>query len=53
MIALQTFGPAVCGLLFFDDKIRSGFQAVVLLGGVLVILGSAATAIDESPAATI
>jgi drug/metabolite transporter (DMT)-like permease len=53
MIALQTFGPAICGLLFFDDRIRSGFQVLVLAGSVLVIMGSAATAVDESPAATI
>jgi drug/metabolite transporter (DMT)-like permease len=53
MISLQTFGPALCGLLLFDDKIRSGFQALVLIGSLLVIVGSAATAVDESPAATI
>jgi drug/metabolite transporter (DMT)-like permease len=53
MIALQTFGPALCGLLFFNDKIRSGFQIFVLIGSVLVIVGSAATAVDESPVATI
>ena len=53
MIALQTLGPALCGLLFFDDKIRNGFQVFALIGGALVIIGSAATAVDESPAATI
>jgi drug/metabolite transporter (DMT)-like permease len=53
MISLQTFGPAICGLLFFNDKIRSGFQIFALIGSVLVIIGSAATAVDESPAATI
>lgn len=55
MISMQTFGPAVCGLLFFDDKIRTGFQLVVLLGSLLVIVGSVGTAmaVDESPTATI
>jgi drug/metabolite transporter (DMT)-like permease len=53
MISLQTFGPAICGLVFFDDKIRSGFQIFALIGSVLVIIGSAATAVDESPVATI
>jgi drug/metabolite transporter (DMT)-like permease len=53
MISLQTFGPAVCGLLFFNDEIRHGFQALVLFGSLLVIIGSAATAVDESPVATI
>jgi drug/metabolite transporter (DMT)-like permease len=53
MITLQTFGPAIFGLLFFDDKIRSGFAGLVLFGSLLVIIGSAATAVDESPIATI
>jgi drug/metabolite transporter (DMT)-like permease len=53
MIAMQTLGPAACGLFFFGDKIRAGFQLVVLLGSILVIVGSATTAIDESPEATI
>jgi drug/metabolite transporter (DMT)-like permease len=53
MIALQTLGPAVCGLLFFNDQIRSGFELVALLGGIIVIAGSAATAVEESPVATI
>jgi drug/metabolite transporter (DMT)-like permease len=53
MITLQTFGPALFGLLFFDDKIRHGFELLVLLGSILVIIGSAATVVDESPIATI
>jgi drug/metabolite transporter (DMT)-like permease len=53
MISMQTLGPALCGLLFFDDKIRAGFEVIALLGGILVITGSAATAVDESPVATI
>lgn len=53
MIALQTLGPASCGLLFFGDQIRSGFEILVLLAIILVIAGSAATAVAESPAATI
>jgi hypothetical protein len=53
MIALQTLGPALCGLVFFNDKIRSGFGVIVALGAVLVMLGCIATAVDESPIATI
>jgi drug/metabolite transporter (DMT)-like permease len=53
MIALQTLGPAACGLLFFDDRIRAGFETTVLLGTVLVIVGSALTAIDGSSSVTI
>jgi drug/metabolite transporter (DMT)-like permease len=53
MIATQTLGPAICGLLFFGDKIRVGFQLVVLIGSILVLIGSATTAIDETPEATI
>lgn len=53
MVAMQTLGPAVCGLLLFDDKIRAGFQTVVVLGIVLVIVGSGLTVIDEAPEATI
>jgi hypothetical protein len=53
MIALQTLGPAACGLLFFNDKIRSGFEVVVIIGAALVIMGCVATAVDETPTATI
>lgn len=53
MITMQTLAPAICGILFFDDKIRAGFQTIVILGSALVIVGSAATVIDESPEATI
>lgn len=53
MISMQTLGPALCGLLFFDDKIRGGFQLIALLGCVLVIFGSAETAVGDSPLATI
>jgi drug/metabolite transporter (DMT)-like permease len=53
MISLQTLGPALCGLFFFNDEIRSGFQGLVLLGIIMVIVGSTATAIEESPVATI
>ncbi len=47
MISLQTLGPAICGLAFFDDQIRSGFEVLVVLGGVLVLLGAVATALDS------
>jgi drug/metabolite transporter (DMT)-like permease len=53
MISMQTLAPAICGLLFFDDKIRAGFQFVALVGSILVIVGTAGTAVDESPVATI
>ena len=53
MIAMQTLVPALFGLFLFDDKIRSGFQTVVLLGVALVIIGSGLTAVDETPEATI
>jgi drug/metabolite transporter (DMT)-like permease len=53
MIALQTLGPAICGLLFFDDRIRHGFELVALLGGAIVIVGSAATAVDQTTVETI
>jgi drug/metabolite transporter (DMT)-like permease len=53
MIAMQTLGPAACGLLFFNDKIRSGFEVTVALGAFLVICGCIATAMDETPIATI
>jgi drug/metabolite transporter (DMT)-like permease len=47
MIVMQTLGPALCGLLFFDDKIRVGFLGVVILGGALMISGAIATALKE------
>jgi hypothetical protein len=53
MIALQTLGPAFMGLLFFDDRIKAGFAPVVIIGTLLVVIGSAFTAVAESPAATI
>jgi len=53
MISMQTLAPALFGLLFFGDKIRAGFEILVIVGCFLVILGSAATVIDESPEATI
>jgi hypothetical protein len=53
MIAMQTLAPAVCGLLFFGDKIRTGFDAVVIIGALLVLFGCIATAVEETPLATI
>jgi len=53
MITLQTLGPAICGLLFFNDQVRSGYEWALLLGTLIVIIGSGATAVDESPIATI
>jgi drug/metabolite transporter (DMT)-like permease len=53
MIAMQTLGPAVSGLAFFNDKIRTGFDGIVAIGATLVILGCIATAVDGSPIATI
>jgi len=53
MIAMQTLGPALSGLLFFNDKIRTGFDFVVLVGALLVVIGSVLTAIEEAPLATI
>ncbi|HUC87652.1 MAG TPA: hypothetical protein VMR95_00700 [Candidatus Binatia bacterium] len=53
MIATQTLGPAACGLLLFGDRVRPGFELVVLLGTLLVIVGSALTAVEELPVATI
>lgn len=53
MIAMQTLGPALFGLLLFDDRIRPGFQGIVVLGILLVIMGAGLTAIDEAPEATI
>lgn len=53
MILAQTLSPTFLGLMFFGDEIRSGFQLIVVLGIVLVIIGSGATAISEVPEATI
>lgn len=53
MIALQTLCPAFFGLLYFGDRIRPGFELFVFTGSILVILGSALTAVDEPPGATI
>ena len=48
MISTQTLGPALCGLLFFDDKIQSGYQLIVLSGGILVLIGAIAAAMTAS-----
>jgi drug/metabolite transporter (DMT)-like permease len=53
MIALQTLGPALCGLIFFNDKIRSGYELIVVLGAALVIIGCIMTAVEQAPLATI
>jgi drug/metabolite transporter (DMT)-like permease len=53
MIALQTLCPAFFGLLYFGDQIRPNFELLVVVGSILVILGSALTAVDEPPGATI
>lgn len=53
MVSTQTLGPAFCGLFFFDDRIRAGFQIFVLLGCLMVIIGSATTVVDTPSPATI
>lgn len=53
MILTQTLCPSLFGLIFFGDEIKAGFGVIVAAGIVLVILGSAATAITEVPIATI
>lgn len=52
MISMQTLGPALCGLVLFDDEIRHGLEAVVLLGGALVLVGAVVASLDATSRGT-
>jgi drug/metabolite transporter (DMT)-like permease len=39
MISTQTFFPAILGLIYFNDKIRSHYDILALLGSLLVVFG--------------
>jgi drug/metabolite transporter (DMT)-like permease len=53
MILMQTLSPTLFGLIFFGDEIKAGFQLIATVGIILVMAGSATTAIAELPEATI
>jgi drug/metabolite transporter (DMT)-like permease len=39
MVVAQTLVPSALGLLYFDDKIRSNFEGIALIGAAVVIVG--------------